>query len=122
MAFIKRLGYYLVGLSIGMVFLTFILKKKGTEICYFPNCRVLKELRSKPISYSEAVEQQLLENKIDSVALSVFLTYGEINFGKSDTKVKDCKSYYIDGELNNTETVLIVKNCKTQLVIERIQF
>ncbi len=54
MAFLKRLGYYMVGLAIGIVILTFLLKKKttetGTSFCYFPNCRVLKELRSKPLS------------------------------------------------------------------------
>jgi len=51
MAFIKRLGWYLVGVSIGLVFLAFILKKKsgeeGIDFCYLPNCRVLKDIRSK---------------------------------------------------------------------------
>jgi hypothetical protein len=63
MPFLKRLGYYLIGLSLGLVFLAFLLKKKtsetGSEFCYFPNCRVLKDLRSKPLAFSGNIEELL---------------------------------------------------------------
>ena len=77
MEFLKRLGFYMIGLAIGIVFLAFFLKKKseetGTEFCYFPNCRTLKDIRSKPLSYSDEIEAKLKETGFDvECAISTF--------------------------------------------------
>jgi len=124
MAFLKRLGFYLVGLSIGIVFLTIFLKKKteqtGTEFCYFPNCRTLKDIRSKPISYSENINTMLADKQLDSLDIVGFLNDGEVDFGRSDTKSKLCKTYYIDGYVKEKEAVLKVRNCREEVVIEEI--
>ncbi|UJH67221.1 DUF4258 domain-containing protein [Allomuricauda sp. SCSIO 65647] len=116
MAFLKRLGWYLVGLSIGMVFLVFFLKKKtqetGLDFCYLPNCRVLKDLRSKTFTLSEEVESQLLANELDSVALQSFLKDGDIDFKRSDTRSSPCKIYYIAKEVNDTPYTLVVESCE----------
>ncbi|WP_349663771.1 DUF4258 domain-containing protein [Cellulophaga lytica] len=124
MAFIKRLGWYLVGLSIGIVFLTFFLKKKsdetGTEFCYFPNCRVLKDLRSKPLSYSNDIKTLLNNMTIDSTTVAYFLNDGDIDFGNSDTKSTPCKTYKIEGLIKEKEAVLTVINCTDKVVIDKI--
>lgn len=124
MAFIKRLGWYLVGLSIGIVFLTFFLKKKsdetGTEFCYFPNCRVLKDLRSKPLSYSDEIKVLFSNKTIDSTTVSYFLNDGDIDFGNSDTKSTPCKTYKIEGLVKEKEAVLTVINCTDKVVIDKI--
>ncbi|WBU89148.1 hypothetical protein [Cellulophaga omnivescoria] len=124
MAFIKRLGWYLVGLSIGIVFLTVFLKKKsdetGTEFCYFPNCRVLKDLRSKPLSYSNDI-QVLLNNKtIDSTTVAYFFNNGDIDFGNSDTKSTPCKTYKIEGLVKEKQAILTVINCTDKVVVDKI--
>ncbi|MEP0212833.1 MAG: DUF4258 domain-containing protein [Cellulophaga sp.] len=124
MAFIKRLGWYLVGLSIGIVFLTFFLKKKsdetGTEFCYFPNCRVLKDLRSKPLSYSDEIKVLLNNKTIDSTTVSYFLNDGDIDFGNSDTKSTPCKTYKIEGLVKEKEAILTVINCTNKVVVDKI--
>ncbi len=117
MAFIKRLGWYLVGLSIGIVFLAFFLKKKsadsGTEFCYFPNCRVLKDLRSKPIAYAPELEAQFTK---DSVLWKSFFKDGTIDFGQSDTKAKPCKVYHI----SNGPKAIQVRNCPEKVEVVRL--
>ncbi|MDO6491086.1 MAG: DUF4258 domain-containing protein [Cellulophaga sp.] len=124
MAFIKRLGWYLVGLSIGIVFLTFFLKKKsdetGTEFCYFPNCRVLKDLRSKPLSYSDEIKVLFNNKTIDSTTVSYFLNDGDIDFGNSDTKSTPCKTYKIEGLVKEKEAILTVINCTNKVVVDKI--
>ncbi|NND16199.1 MAG: DUF4258 domain-containing protein, partial [Eudoraea sp.] len=96
MSFLKRLGYFLFGLSIGLVFLAFFLKKKSdetdTSFCYLPNCRVLKELRSKPvlIDLKEASSSAAM---LDSTRILEFLTSGKVNFRASDTKASPCGLY-----------------------------
>ncbi len=116
MAFLKRLGWYLVGLSIGMIFLVFFLKKKtqetGLDFCYLPNCRVLKDLRSKTFALSEEVESLLLAHELDSVVLQSFLKDGDIDFKGSDTRSSPCKTYHIAKEVNDVSYTLVVESCE----------
>lgn len=122
MAFLKRLGFYLVGLSIGIVFLTVFLKKKteatGTQFCYFPNCRTLKDIRSKPMSYSEDIHRMLAEKQLDSLDILRILTDGEVDFGRSDTESKPCKTYFVEGTIREKEAILKVRNCREKVVLE----
>tara|TARA_R110002167_G_scaffold54785_24_gene156103 strand:+ start:2137 stop:2523 length:387 start_codon:yes stop_codon:yes gene_type:complete len=126
MAFLKRLGFYLIGLSIGIVFLAIFFKKKSEEtgvmFCYFPNCRTLKDIRSKTISYSDAVNNLLKNKAVDSADIANVLLNGEVDFGNSDTKSPICKTYIIEGGIRSREVVVKVKNCETTALIEEISF
>lgn len=122
MAFLKRLGFYLIGLSIGLVFLSYFLKGKaeeaGVEFCYFPNCRVLKDIRSKPLTYSDDI-QLLINNKtLDSTQIDYFLKEGSIDFGQSDTKSDPCKTYRIKSKLEDKEAFLTVVNCAKKAIVK----
>ncbi|MFX0557072.1 DUF4258 domain-containing protein [Maribacter sp. CXY002] len=124
MAFLKRLGFYLFGLSIGIVFLTIFLKKKseetGVSFCYFPNCRTLKDIRSKPLVYSDQVNDLVKDRVIDSTDINYILTQGEVDFGRSDTKSVGCKTYLIEGILDNQEIEMEVKNCSNEAIIQQL--
>ncbi|MGS0528272.1 DUF4258 domain-containing protein [Zobellia nedashkovskayae] len=126
MDFLKRLGFYLIGLSIGIVFLTFILKKKsdetGVSFCYFPNCRTLKDIRSKQMSYSEDVSRLFSEKKIDTLDIINILKNGEVDFSNSETKTTPCKTYIIEGTLRDKEAVLRIKNCREKALLESITY
>ena len=116
MSFLKRLGFFLFGLSIGIVFLVFFFKNKaketGTEFCYLPNCRVLKDLRSKSYSYSEEVTRMLDAGEIDSLGVKE----------NSDTKSTPCKTYLIENETESGAIkTLTVINCPTKISIESIK-
>ncbi len=126
MAFLKRLGFYLAGFAIGLVFLAFFFKKKSEEtgvyFCYFPNCRTLKDIRSKPLTYSEEVQELLRNNVLDSTDITTFLTEGSVDFSKSDTKTTDCKTYYIEGSIDGKDAGLRVRNCLETAEVENITF
>lgn len=115
MAFLKRLGFFLVGLSIGIVFLTMFLKKKsdetGVSFCYLPNCRTLKDFRSKPLYYSADIRKMIQEQQLDSVDITNFFSDGDVDFGNSDTKSKPCKTYLVEGTVKGKQAVLTVRNC-----------
>jgi len=125
MAFLKRLGFYLIGLSIGLVFLFFFLKKKsdetGVSFCYFPNCRVLKELRSKPYTYSKQIDQMVADQTLDTLTIDYFMNEGDVNFKKSNTKNTTCKTYLIEGVVKEKLMTLTVKNCDSTVLIDKIQ-
>lgn len=124
MYFLRRLGWYLLGLSIGLVFLVFFLKKKsdgtGTEFCYLPNCRVLKDLRTKPLLYDKGVLVQMNQFQLDSLAIKNFFWEGVVDFSQSDTKSTSCKTYVIKNGFDNKKWSLKVKNCKSNTIIEQI--
>ncbi|MFS4468385.1 DUF4258 domain-containing protein [Maribacter sp. 2210JD10-5] len=126
MVVLKRLGFYLVGLSIGIVFLTFFFKKKsdetGVSFCYFPNCRTLKDIRSKPFNYAANIEALLENGSLDTMAIKLFLTEGSVDFRKSDTKTTPCKTYIIKGVLQEKEAVLKIKNCPDKALLESISY
>lgn len=121
------MGFYLIGLTIGIVFLSVFLKKKtevtGSEFCYFPNCRTLKDIRSKEITYSGAIDLLLREKKLDSVDIADFLNNGNVDFGKSDTKSTPCKTYFIEARLrDDRNATLKVTNCTDTCVLEDVVF
>ncbi|MBT8281228.1 MAG: DUF4258 domain-containing protein [Muriicola sp.] len=124
MAFLKRLGYYMIGLTIGIIFLTLFLKKKtsetGTEFCYFPNCRVLKELRSKPLSYSSQIQEMINAREIDTLEIQNVLRDGDVIFSESDTEAQPCKTFLVEGNINKNEAALLFKNCDSLTILESI--
>ncbi|MBT8299595.1 MAG: DUF4258 domain-containing protein [Maribacter sp.] len=126
MAFLKRLGFYLFGLAIGLIFLAIFFKNKtegtGVEFCYFPNCRTLKDIRSKPLSYTDDVKLLLKRSQLDSVKIAYFLTEGSVDFKKSDTKSTPCKSYVINAELDEKPAVMLIQNCPDKALIESVAF
>tara|TARA_R110001606_G_scaffold320635_1_gene467528 strand:+ start:407 stop:790 length:384 start_codon:yes stop_codon:yes gene_type:complete len=125
MDFLKRLGFFLVGLSIGIVFLTMFLKKKSEEtgvyFCYLPNCRTLKDIRSKPMYYSEEAKLKLVEYQLDSVDVKYILTEGDVDFSSSDTKSVPCKTYIVESELKEREWKFTVQNCRNKATLQQIE-
>lgn len=124
MPFLKRLGFYLAGLSIGLIFLAFFLKKKsdetGVEFCYFPNCRVLKDLRSKPHLYSSNLSERIQNSALDTTGISRVFIEGEINFKKSDPRREPCGFYLLEGSLNDREVEISLTSCEDQVTVEAI--
>lgn len=100
-----------MGFSIGLLFLVFFLKKKsgegGLDFCYMPNCRVLKDIRSKQFVVDKGEKVDFGE--LDSL-LQQTLHDGNVDFKQSDTKTSPCKTYVINTVKANGIS-LKVKNC-----------
>lgn len=111
MKLIHRFGYYLGGFAIGLIFLAFFLSGKKTSCDYGPEARVLKNIRIKPLKYSESVSNDLRTLNLDSTAISNILTYGDVNFRMSNTKLDSCKTYHIEGIHNEKEIIFNIANC-----------
>lgn len=124
MPFIKRLGFYLFGVSIGILFLAFFFKKKtedtGVYFCYFPNCRTLKDIRSKPMQYSDVIHKQLQSKALDTTDIVALLTNGDVDFGRSETKSAPCKTYIVEGMVKDMEVIATVRNCNKNALLESI--
>ena len=121
MKFAHRFAYYLVGFVIGCFFVAMVLSGKDTRCNYFPNARVLNDLRNKPFNYGVEASKELNEKWVDTVDIKNTLTHGDVDFDKSNVKVGNGKLYVIYGKTKkNQEITLEVINYSDKAVLKSI--
>lgn len=120
MKLIQRIGYYLGGFSMGLIILAFFLNGKKVSCDYSPQARVLKNINTKEIVYSEAINNALLEKEIDSLTIVYLLKRGDVNFSKSEPRQEPCGVYTIEGTYNEKDLLLTVENCELTATILNI--
>jgi len=121
MKFVHRFAYYLLGLIMGSFFVAAVFSGKDTRCNYFPNARVLNDLRNKPFYYSDKASQILAEKWIDTTDIKNCLKFGDVDFDKSNVQVGSGKLYTIDGKtIKNQEITLEVINYQEKAVLKDI--
>lgn len=121
MKFAHRSAYYLLGLVMGSFVVAAIFSGKDTRCNYFPNSRVLNDLRNKPFDYSENASQVLSQEWIDTTDIKNTLKFGDIDFDKSNIKQGNGKIYIIEGQtIKNQLITLKVINYPEKAVLEEI--
>ena len=126
MKFQFRLAYYIFGLFLGGVFVMWYLKAKatdrGVEFCYLPNCRVLKDLRSKSLEIDSLAQHALNEKWVTLEDVRKSLTYGDVDFGKSNKSYRKGKIYIIEGKTTKNEDITITMvNYSQKVLLEKIE-
>lgn len=95
----RKLLYFSLGMGLGVLAVIFIFGDREIGCSYFPNDRVLSDLRKKSVVISPAVGQSIWSEKLDSTIIQNILLTGDIDFAKSKTKGEDtCNTYWIDYE------------------------
>ena len=121
MKFIHRFAYYLVGLIFGLFFVAMVFSGKDTRCNYFPNARVLNDLRNKPFLYDIEASKKLAEDWVDTTDVKNTLTYGDVDFDKSNIKEEGGKLYIIYGKTSkDQEITLEVINYSDKAVVRNI--
>lgn len=105
----------------GCFFVALVFSGKDTRCNYFPNARVLNNLRTKPFQYSEKAIQTLNEKWVDTTDVKNTLTYGDVDFDQSNVPSNKGKLYIIEGKtVKNQEIILKVTNYENKAVLEEI--
>lgn len=121
MKFVHRFAYYLIGLIMGCFFVALVFSGKDTRCNYFPNARVLNNLRTKPFQYSDKAIETLNEKWVDTADVKNTLTYGDVDFDQSNVPMKKGKLYIIEGKtVKNQEIILKVINYEDKAVLDEI--
>lgn len=121
MKFFQRFAYYFVGLIMGLFFVSMVFSGKDTRCNYFPNARVLNDLRNKPFNYSPKATQILAQPWIDTTDIRNTLQFGDVDFDKSNIAVGKGKKYVIEGKtVKNQEIILTITNYSDKAVLEDI--
>jgi hypothetical protein len=121
MKFLHRFAYYLVGLVIGIFFVSLVFSGKDTRCNYFPNARVLNDLRNKPFYYSEKASKVLAEKWIDTIDIKNTLEFGDVDFDNSNTDFQQAKVYVIEGKTTKNQAIILkVSNRAEKATLEEI--
>ena len=117
---IKRIGYFLVGVSLGSIGVYFFWQKKNATFDYGMDARTLKTIRIKERVFSDNAKKVMLNSDIDSTKISTILYTGDVDFGKSKPRQKPCAEYYITGNNELENVSLYVSRCDSVSTIKEI--
>ncbi|MBN09145.1 MAG: hypothetical protein CMC79_02075 [Flavobacteriaceae bacterium] len=117
MPFINRLSYYLIGFSLGILILAFILNGKKTSCNYGPEARVKSELLKKEVSISQLNNDN---KEINSEIIKNFIKNSNVDFSQSNTTKDSCKTYTLKGYLKSEYKSILLENCSKKVNILRI--
>lgn len=98
----RKLLYFGIGLSLGVLMVNFIFGGRTDIQCnYFPNDRVLYDIRNKEQFISKEIRERMQSAKIDTSDLSDLLKMGNVDFKSSARGLDSCKTYWIDFKPDN---------------------
>jgi len=122
MKFYQRLAYYLVGFVIGLFFVALVLSGKDTRCNYFPNARVLNDIRNKPFQYDSTATKQMSEGLADKTDIKNILTHGDVDFSRSNKPYEGGgKLYVIEGQNKQQQKITIeVVNFSKKAVLKSV--
>ena len=107
MKFSQRFAYYLLGLLIGGIIVFYFFDAKDTDFCYLPNCRVLTDLRSKPLTISDKAQISFNDALVNMNDIKMCLTHGDVDFDKSNVFEQGGKLYVIEGQNTKKEAITV---------------
>lgn len=116
-----RFAYYLIGFTFGLFFVAAMFMGKDTRCNYFPNARVLNDLRNKSFVFSDQAETILSQRWVDTTDIKNTLTYGDVDFDRSNIEVGSGKRYIIEGKTAKNQAIeLEVVNYPNKAVLTNI--
>lgn len=118
----NRFIYFFFGLTLGVIAVIFLAKKKNIQFPYGPDARTLKSIRIKEHRYfSGQAQKTYTEHNLDSIQITYLLTQSDVDFSQSDTDTKKpCQTYRINGKLKEMEVSMLVKRCDSSATFEEI--
>ena len=121
MRFRFRFAYYMVGFVMGMFVVAMVFSGKDTRCNYFPNARVLNDLRTKPFEYSKEASAVLAEPWVDTIDIKNTLEFGDVDFDKSNVIFEGGKIYTVEGKtMKQQQLTLEVINYSNRAVLKSI--
>ncbi|MGB0880218.1 MAG: DUF4258 domain-containing protein [Polaribacter sp.] len=120
MQLLKRIGYYLIGVSISCVGVYYFWQKKNATFDYGMDARTLKTIRIRERLYADEAKKTMQQFNIDTLKISTILYTGDVDFGKGKPRQKPCAEYYITGKRELKSISLLIKRCDSSATIEKV--
>lgn len=119
MKLMRKLFFYGIGVLLGLLATWFMFGDRTDIQCsYFPNERVLYDLRKKKLEIGNDLNRRLVCNGIDSTALGNLLWNGEVLFEESTVNGTDSCNVYVVQAPGDKPYKLSFRNCthRTEII------
>lgn len=118
--FWKRLRFYLIGFTFGLILVFFIFKDRELP-AWLPEGRVLEHFQRVDVTFSEKAECMLECLEMDKDELKALVPEADVDFGASDTREKPCPNYWIDLPPSKGKKLKIyIESCEKRATVEKI--
>ncbi len=114
----KRFFYYIVGFTIGAIFIYFLLIRGRSFDFWMPGERVKTEIIERKAVISEKAICQFDCLNLNKDSISSIIKKSEVNFEKSSVREKPCKQYLL--EINEEKIVMNFSLCDTVVVLNSV--
>lgn len=121
MKLVHRFAYYFGGFAIGLLFLFFVLNRKNASCDYFPDARVLKNIRTTKLAYSQKALEDIQQYKFDTTQVAVILENGDVDFSRSNVHSDSCNTYLVTGNSSNQFVEMFIENCDSLATILNVE-
>ncbi len=109
----RKLLYYFAGVLLGTLIVFFLFGDRDIQCSYFPNDRVLYDLRKKELKLAYPALAE------DSTGIGFALERASVDFSFKDTNTEGCRIYRL--EFEEARKVFMVENCDSIATIVDIQ-
>jgi hypothetical protein len=116
----RKFLYYFIGMGLGVLMVYFIFGDRDIQCSYFPNDRVLSDLRKKDLTLSVDVQHKIDRSELDTSGLSYALDYAKVNFSASTIIENDCNVYQLELEREDNSKIFAIENCDSSATLLRV--
>ena len=114
----KRVFYYIIGFTIGAIFIYFLLMRGRSFDFWMPGERVKTEIIERKPVLSEKAICQLACLNLNKDSIASIIKNTEVNFDKSKVREKPCKYYLL--EISAEKIQMDFSLCDTVVVLNAV--
>ena len=115
MKFFKRLKYFAVGFSLGILFVYFLFKDRDFKWDWLPGNRVSNFILDHPIKIDESRLGEIIDKEDFSRSVYNAIIEGEVDFSNSKTK-SELKTYIIENELDKLHILVSFTDSVSKII------
>ncbi len=114
----RKLLYYMLGVGLGVFMVYFMFGDRDIQCNYFPNDRVLYDLRKKEMRLAADLIDEQGVVIADTGGLSASLERARVDFEKSRIDDQGCNVYFL--KLKEMEKAFEIENCDSIATLLRV--
>lgn len=113
----KKIILYLFGVILGIFLVKFLFGGRNIGCTYFPEGRVIDNLRKKELTFTEFSECQLAQLGIDKELIDSLLSISKVHFSESKIRGMECPEYVLSTRNYSPGFHLVIRNCNEQATV-----
>lgn len=113
----KKIILYLFGVVLGIFLVRFLFGGRNIACTYFPEGRVIDNLKKKELFFTEFSECQLSQIGIKKESIDSLLSVSTVHFSESKIRGMKCPEYVLSTRDAFPKVYLVIRNCEKEATV-----